>query len=146
MKMEIEKYFEDINKKVDQAYEIAEKSRKKGLDPVDYVEIPIARNMAERVVGLISSVAPQIKNKGIPERIEEFEKEYGKLDWRVAFKIAEEIAKEKYCKFKNKQEAMEIGIRAGIAYVTNGVVASPLEGFTSIKIRKRKDGKDYIAA
>src|SRR3989344_1670476 len=40
---------------------------------------------------------------------------------------------------------MEVGIRVGIAYVTNGVVASPLEGFTQLKIRKRRDGKEYFA-
>ena len=40
---------------------------------------------------------------------------------------------------------MEIGIRVGFAYHTLGTVASPLEGFTNLKIRKRQDGKDYIA-
>ena len=138
-------YFDDISKNVHQMWELTDSLRKKGLDAVDSVEIPIAKNMAERVEGLISVVAPQIKGCGMVERIHELEKEYGKLDWRVALIVSEEIANEKFCKFKDKHEAMEVGIRVGIAYVTNGVVASPLEGFTHLKFRKRKDGKEYAS-
>ncbi|MFH1210078.1 MAG: DNA polymerase II large subunit [archaeon] len=145
MNKEFEIYFKEIEDKVNLAYNVARDARKKGLDPIEDVEIPLAKNMAERVEGLISVVAPQIKNSGVVERIYELEKEYSKLDWRVALKISEEVAKETFCKFKDKIEAMEVGIRVGIAYVTNGVVASPLEGFTNLKIRKRRDGKEYVA-
>ncbi len=141
----MKKYFNEINKKINVAYAVANEARAVGYDPADSVEIPIAKNMAERVVGLISSVAPQVENTNIVERIQELEGEYGSQDWRVALKIAEEVAMEKFCKFKDKLEAMEVGIRVGIAYVTNGVVASPLEGFTGIKIRKRKDGGEYFS-
>ena len=64
------------------------------------------------------------------KRIQELEKEYGAQDWRVALKIALEVAQEKFCKFKDKKEALEIGIRTGFAYQTGGIVAAPLEGFT----------------
>ena len=40
---------------------------------------------------------------------------------------------------------MEVGIRIGIAYITNGVVSSPLEGFTKLDLKKRRDGKEYFA-
>ena len=138
-------YFDKINNDVDLIYTIANKARKRNLDPVSNVEIPLARNMAERVVGLISIVAPQIRDTKVVSRIQELEFMYGKLDWRVSLKIAEETAQEKFCKFSDKKEAMEVGIRIGIAYVTNGVVSSPIEGFTNLKIRKRKDGKEYFA-
>ena len=95
-------YFDDISKNVHQMWELTDSLRKKGLDAVDSVEIPIAKNMAERVEGLISVVAPQIKGCGMVERIHELEKEYGKLDWRVALIVSEEIANEKFCKFKDK--------------------------------------------
>ena len=95
--------------------------------------------MAERVEGLITVVAPEIRGCGMVERIQELEKEYGKLNWRVALQISEEIAQEKFCKFQDKKQAMEVAIRVGIAYVTNGVVSSPLEGFTDLKIKKRRE-------
>ncbi len=142
----MEEYFRSIEKKTDSAYLIAEKARKKGFDPEEKVDIPVARNMAERVEGLISSLAPQLKGSGMTERIQELENEYGTSAWEVALLIAEEVAKEKFCSFDNKKEAMEIGIRAGFAYHTLGIVAAPLEGFTELKIKRRNDGKEYVAA
>ena len=141
----IEKYFEGLRKDVAHCYDVANKAREKNLDPAPKPEIILANTMADRVLGLVSMVAPQILETTIPERVVELEKEYGNLDWRVGFKIAEEVAKEKFCKFKDKQEAIEIGIRTGFAYLTLGIVAAPLEGFIGIKIKKRKDGKEYIA-
>jgi DNA polymerase II large subunit len=140
----IRKYFQDIDTKVKLAYDVATKARKKGYDPELKVDVPLAKNMAERVEGLLSVVAPEIIEKGIPERIGELEKIYGKLDWRVALSISLEIAQEKFCKFQTKLRAMETGIRAGLAYLTMGIVASPLEGFVELKLNKRRDGKEYF--
>jgi len=55
--------------------------------------------------------------------------------------ISLEIAQEKFCKFKDEKEAMEVGIRTGFAYMTLGVVSAPLEGFTSLELKDRLDGK-----
>ena len=141
----IKKYFSDFDKEIKKAYDVANKARSKNLDPENFVDIPLAQNMAERVVGLISIVAPQVKDKGIEGRIEELEKLYGRLDWRAALTISLEIAQEKFCKFKDKREAMEVGIRFGLAYITLGVVVSPLEGFVRLELKKRRDGKEYFA-
>src|SRR3989344_3760620 len=145
MSSEIEIYRENIDKKLKEAYEIANVARRKGFDPEEEVEVPLAKNMAERVEGLLSVAAPQIKGTNIVERIHELEKNFGGQDWRVAFVLALEVAKEKFCKFKESKEAIEVGMRAGLAYITNGVVASPLEGFTRLGIKKRRDGSEYFA-
>ena len=70
----IQKYFGKILQQVKQTHEIAVEARKKGYDPDTVVEIKLAKNMAERVVGLISVVAPQIVDSGVVERIIELEK------------------------------------------------------------------------
>ena len=142
---EIQKYFEDINKDLKNCYNIANKARAKGYDPKDKVEILLTKNVAERVEGLISTVTPQIKNSGIVKGIEELEKKYGFQDWRVAFTLALEVAQEKFCKFENKKQALETALRTGLAYITNGVVASPLEGFTRLEIKKTRNGGEYFA-
>lgn len=144
--METKEYFENIEREVKKVYALAETAKKKGFDPVDAVEIPLAMSMAEKVVGLISTIYPQMMNSGIAERILDLEKQYGKLDATVVFKIAEEVAKQKFCKFENTLECMDAGIRVGFAYTTLGVVSSPIEGFTGLKTRKTRDGKDYIEA
>ncbi|MEA3330045.1 MAG: DNA polymerase II large subunit [Nanoarchaeota archaeon] len=146
MNKETEKYFKDFKEKVDIVYEIANKARAKGWDPVDEVEIPIAMNMAEKVVGLISTVYPQMLDSGIAERITELEKKFGKLDPTVVFKIAEEVSDQKFCKFENLLEAIDAGIRVGFAYQTLGVVSSPIEGYTGLELGKTRKGEDYFIA
>jgi DNA polymerase II large subunit len=141
----MEDYFNSIDKSMKKAHALCMEARKKGFDPEDNVAIQLAKNMAERVEGLISVVEPKIKGSGISKRIKELETKYGKLSWKVAFTIALETAKEKFCKFENSLRAMEIGIRVGLAYLTLGVVASPLEGFVELKLKKRLDNqKEYF--
>ncbi|MBW2970932.1 DNA polymerase II large subunit [Candidatus Woesearchaeota archaeon] len=138
-------YFESINAQLREAYSIATKARQKGYDPEIKVDIPLAKNMQERVEGLISIVAPQLVGTKLIERIHELEEKYGLLDWRVALEIAAEVAQEKFCGFESKIEAIEVGIRTGFAYHTLGIVAAPLEGFIGLKIKKRRDGREYLA-
>lgn len=141
----IKTYFESIEAEVKRAYEIAGKARAKKLDPEDHVDIPVARNMAERVEGLMSIVTQDLVNSGMTDRILELEKKYGPGAWEVGLLIAEEVAKEKFCKFRDKREAMEVGIRCGMAYVTSGIVAAPLEGFIELKLKNRRDGGEYFS-
>ena len=142
----MQQYFKEIENKVRVAYAVAGEARSKGLDPASLVEIPLAINLAERVTGLISIKYPQVKGCGIENRIKELEKERGFLDYSICLQIAEEIAKEKFCKFQTLLEAIDAGIRVAFAYITLGVVSSPLEGYTHFKLKKTEKGEDYIAA
>jgi len=139
------KYFNSLQAGVDSCNAIATVARSMGHDPVEVVDVKLAKNMAERVEGLISTVAPGLMGTGFTKRIMELEEEYSALDWRVALKIAEEVAKQKFCAFKSELEAMEVGIRAGFTYHTGGIVSAPLEGFVELRLKKNKEGKDYLA-
>lgn len=143
---EMNAYFNALEEKTYQELAIAKLARQKGYDPETDVEIKIAKNMAERVVGLISVVAPQLTKTSKPvDRIVELEKKYGAGDWRIGMIIAHEIAQQKFCSFTDKIEAMEVGIRMGFAYVTVGVVSSPLEGLTHLSVKNRRDNnKEYL--
>ena len=141
---DMENYFSKISEQIERCYEAANRARAKGYDPEAKVAIPLAKTMAERVEGLVSAASPEITGAGVPSRIYELEGQYGKLDWRVALQISLEVAQQKLCKFSTEIRAMETGIRIGIAYLTLGIVSSPLEGFVELKIKKRRDGKDYF--
>ena len=143
--MNISSYFDKISEEVKKNYSIAGVARKRGVDPVSDVEVPLANSLAERVVGLVSVLYPQVLDKRIVERITELEKKFGSLDPAVALTIAEEVAKEKFCKFKSHLEAVEAGIRIALGYSTLGYVSSPIEGFIQLKIKKTQDGNDFIA-
>ena len=138
------KYFDDLDSATLKCYGVTNKARAKGLDPDKEASILLADNLAGRVEGLTAAIAPQIKDSGLKERIQELEEKYGLQDWRVACVIALEVAQEKFCSFDDKRFAMETGIRVGFAYVTVGVVASPLEGFVRLELKERKDGKEYF--
>lgn len=144
--MQVEEYFTRIEKEVKESYNVAKEAKKNGYDPVADVEIPLATSLAERVIGLVSVLYPQIYDQKIVKRIAELEKEYGPLDPAVALSIAEDVAKEKFCKFTSHLEAMEAGIRIAIGYLTLGYVSSPIEGFIQLKIKKTASGEDYLAA
>jgi DNA polymerase II large subunit len=142
----VKKYLNDLESGTLKEYAIASEARKKGLDPEDTVDIPLAVDVAERCEGIVSAVAPEIVNCKIPERIRELEKEYGSGDWRIAFKISAEIAQNKFYNYKDdKRKALETGVRVGLAYITLGVTCAPLEGFIELKLKKRKDGEEYCS-
>jgi len=143
--MDINEYFKLIEKEVKDAYEVAGKAREKGIDPSTSVEVPVATSLAERVLGLVSVLYPQIIDERIVKKIQELEALHGPLDPAVALTIAEEIAKEKFCKFASHHEAMEAGIRVAIGYLTLGYVSSPIEGFIQLKLKKTSNGEDYFA-
>ena len=141
--MNIQQYFDSLKEGVAEHYRVAGLARAVGIDPVSKTEVPIATTLAEKTVGLISVMYPQLGKEEI-DRINELEKDYGALDIAVAFKIAEEIAREKFCKFESLLQAIDAGIRVGFAYITLGVVSSPLEGFTEVKLEKTRKGEDYF--
>lgn len=143
--MNINQYFEEIEAEVKRNYRSAEEARSKGFDPVSSVEVPVATSLAERVVGLVSVLYPQVNDPKIVKRILDLEKKYGPLDPAIALTISEEIAKEKFCKFSSHLEAIEAGIRVAIGYLTLGYVSSPIEGFIQLKLSKTREGKDYFA-
>ena len=139
---DMELYFESISKNLKEWYVLATKARKQGKDPEQKVDITLANSMAERVEGLVSVIAPQLANSNMTKRLHELEKKYPPQSWEIALLIAVEVAKEKFCKFKDKKESIEMGIRVGMAYSTAGIVAAPLEGFVEAHIKKGEMGKN----
>ncbi len=144
--MDTQQYFTDIEKDIKKVYDLSNEARFKHLDPAGKVEIPLARSLAEKVVGLISTIYPQMENSKIADRILGLEKEFGKLSMAVSFKIAEEVAKQKFCQFGSLLEAIDAGIRVGFAYTTLGVVSSPIEGYIGLKLGKTRENKEYFIA
>lgn len=145
MSERIKSYIGTLENNLDKAYSLAIKSRSLGFDPEDEVDIPLTKTLPERVEKLVASVVPGLRESGLSERIAELEKKHGAQAWEVAMIIALEVAQQKFCKFQNLKDAMEAGIRTGFAYATMGIVSAPLEGFIELRIKKRKDGKEYFA-
>ncbi|RLF43875.1 MAG: DNA polymerase II large subunit, partial [Thermoplasmata archaeon] len=132
----MENYFKTLQSEVDRYYNVAERARKKGLDPETRVEIPQARDLAARVEELVGP-------KGIASRIRELTKELEDRE-TVSIEIAKEIASGKRYKFNRIEDAVDQAVRTGLAILTEGVLVAPLEGIAEVKIGKNKDGSNYV--
>lgn len=129
-------YFEKLEEVAERAYEVAREARKKGRDPELEPEIPPAKDLAERVEGLVGP-------KGVSERIRDLTVEDTKEE--AAIRIAKEIVDEKFGSFPGTEEALEQALRTSLAILTEGIVAAPLEGIVRTEIKKNSDGGNYLA-
>ncbi len=144
--MKTDEYFERIEERTKEAYDVAEKARDQSKDPEHRVDIPVARDLPEKASSLvIAAMFEELEDQGVPERIRELEDEYGKNDERVSFSIAREIAQGNFHEFDDLEKACDAGIRVGVSYMTGGITTAPLEGIGDIKIRENNDGTEYIA-
>ena len=107
--------------------------------------IPLAKDTASKVEGLISVIIPEMLNSGLAKFIRENEAKYGPNDWHVALNAAIATADSKFVSFKDRKDAIEAGIRVGLAYMTLGIVSAPLEGFIRAELKKRQDGGEFIS-
>ena len=80
-------YFERLEAETQELYKIANEARSKGLDVELETEVPLAKDLAERVEGLVGP-------KNVAKRIKELEEEMSREE--VAFEIAAEIASGKF--------------------------------------------------
>ncbi len=128
-------YFDSLERKVREAYATAEKARRKGFDPELRTEIPLAKDLADRVEGLVGP-------GGVAERIRELSGEGKEI---VALKIAGEIAEGKFDSKSTMEERCLQALRTSLAILTEGVVAAPLEGIVKVRIKRNHDGSKYLA-
>ncbi|MCK4896434.1 MAG: DNA polymerase II large subunit, partial [Candidatus Heimdallarchaeota archaeon] len=136
LSINMQDYFDRLNDQLHVIYNIAEKARKKGLDPSLNVETPIAKDIADRVEGLIGP-------EGVGVRIRELEKENLSRE-QVAFRIAGEICDQKLIK-GSKEILAEQALRTSLAVITESITAAPIEGIAKVKIKQNDDGTDYLA-
>ncbi len=134
---ETKRYFEMLNKEVENALERANRARKRNIDPVDKVEVSIANDLGERVEGLLGL-------KGLKEVLKEMEKQGMKRE-EIAFELTKRIARGEIIETKNREEAIDKAIRIGVAILTEGVLVAPTEGISKVVIKKNDDGSEYLS-
>lgn len=153
-------YFEKLEKETHYLYKIANEARSKGFDVETETEIPLAKDLAERVEGLVGPVGVAKRMKELEEKNPSWSRE------QIAFKLAAEISSQKIEEdlnnnsrgkekkvyesfgetFDSKREQIaDQALRTALAILTEGVVAAPIEGIAKVKIKKNFDGTEYLA-
>ncbi|MDD1764055.1 MAG: DNA polymerase II large subunit, partial [Methanobacteriaceae archaeon] len=134
-------YFEILEQETEKLYQIASEARKKGFDVETEPEIPLAKDLAERVEGLVGP-------KGIGLKIKELEDKMSREE--VAFEIARIIVTKKdeegkEDELKVREQKADQAVRTALSILTEGVVAAPLEGIAKTLIKRNFDQTWYLA-
>ncbi len=135
MSREYREYFDSLEGRLNQLFEVAREARKKGLDPVSSPEIDVAKDLASLVEGLVGPI-------GVAESIRRLSQSMPREE--LAFKIAEEIVYGKFGHLR-AQEAAEQAIRTALAILTEGITAAPLQGVARVVMKENIDKTKYLA-
>ncbi len=128
-------YFNTLESGLASAIDLANRARANGADPKPEIEIPIAKDLADRVEKLLAI-------EGVAKRLRELENTMSREE--AALQVSLEVAKGEIKSFESKRDAIEAAVRVGMAVLTEGVVAAPIEGIARIDLAKNDDGSDYI--
>jgi len=129
-------YYNDISKKTFDIFEKAASAKSTLVDSSGIVEPKIAFDLADRVA--------KMHEIDIAEPLRELLKTNGKE--LSALILSKEIALGKYLSpDASLEERLDLAVRVGLAIVTEGVTIAPLQGISKVKIKKNKDGTDYLS-
>ncbi|WP_276280108.1 DNA polymerase II large subunit [Halorussus caseinilyticus] len=135
MRAEDEDYFEDLEDDLDDAFDVAREARANSGDPKPEVEIPVAKDMADRVENILGI-------EGVAERVRELEGEMSREE--AALELAEDFAEGRVGDYESKAGKVEGAVRTAVALLTEGVVAAPIEGIDMVEVLENDDGSEFV--
>ncbi|WP_134672453.1 DNA polymerase II large subunit [Halorussus marinus] len=135
MRPEDERYFERVESDLDEAFEVARRARADSADPKPEVEIPVAKDMADRVENILGI-------EGVAERVRELEGEMSREE--AALELAADFAEGRVGDYESKAGKVEGAVRTAVALLTEGVVAAPIEGIDRVELLENDDGTEFV--
>jgi len=136
MRSRDEAYFESLEAGLDEAFDVAERAKRRGEDPKPEVEIPVAKDMADRVENILGI-------DGVAERVRDLEGEMSREE--AALELVEDFVEGRVGDYETKAGKVEGAVRTAVALLTEGVVAAPIEGIDRVEVNENDDGTEYVA-
>jgi DNA polymerase II large subunit len=130
-----ERYFDRIESRLDEAFDLAQRAKATGGDPEPEVEIPTARDMADRVENILGI-------DGVAERVRELEGEMSREE--AALELVEDFVEGNVGDYESREGKVEGAVRTAVALLTEGVVAAPIEGIDRVELLENDDGTEFI--
>jgi DNA polymerase large subunit len=130
-----ERYFDELEAELDRAMAVANEARERGGDPTPEVEIPTARDMADRVENILGI-------DGVAERVRELEGEFSREE--AALELVDDFVKGTVGSYDSREGKIEGAVRTAVALLTEGVVAAPIEGIDRVELLENDDGSEFI--
>ncbi|ELZ87195.1 DNA polymerase II large subunit [Haloferax elongans ATCC BAA-1513] len=135
MREEEERYFGRIEGRLDEAFEVARAAKQQGHDPKQDVEIPVAKDMADRVENILGI-------DGVAERVRELEGEMSREE--AALELVTDFVDGNVGDYDSREGKVEGAVRTAVALLTEGVVAAPIEGIDRVEILENDDGTEFV--
>ena len=105
MHPEDKRYFEGIESRLDEAFDTAERARERSGDPQPEVEIPVAKDMADRVENILGI-------PGVAARVRELEAQMSREE--AALALAEDFAEGRVGEYETKDGKIEGAVRTTV--------------------------------
>ena len=129
-------YYSNLSSETFSIYEKAADAKSSLADSSGIIEPKIAFDLADRV--------SKMHEIDISEPLRELLKINGKEI--SALILSKEIALGKYSlPDASLEDKLDLAVRVGLAIVTEGVTIAPLQGISEVKIKKNKDGTEYLS-
>ena len=135
MRADDERYFERMEERLDEAFDRAEAAREQGYDPQTEIEIPVAKDMADRVENILGI-------PGVAERVRELEGEMSREE--AALELVEDFVDGSVGDYDSREGKIEGAVRTAVALLTEGVVAAPIEGIDRAELLQNDDGTEFV--
>ena len=129
-------YYSNLSTETYSIFEHAASAKSTLVDSSGIIEPKIAFDLADRVA--------KMHEIDIADPLREILKINGKE--LSALILAKDIALGKYSPLDaSLEDKLDLAVRVGLAIITEGVTIAPLQGISEVKIKKNKDGTDYLS-
>ncbi|GAB6879657.1 hypothetical protein JCM17823_19310 [Halorubrum gandharaense] len=135
MRPDDERYFARLEERLDEAWDVAETAKERGGDPKPEIEIPVARDMADRVENILGI-------EGVAERVRELEGEMSREE--AALELVTDFVEGTVGSYDSRAGKIEGAVRTAVALLTEGVVAAPIEGIDRVELLENDDGTEFV--
>jgi len=140
LEREIESYQNWMDQRTEEAYNIASLAKAKGFDHSTEVEIPRASDLASRTEKLLVEYLEGAKiADDIRTLLSKFDRE------TTAIKMATMVSRRFRENGYDLQKSIDVGLRVGLAILTEAVLVAPLEGISEVKLLPNVDGTQFLS-
>jgi len=130
-----DRYFEELEDGLEDAFDVATRARERGGDPTESVEIPVAKDMADRVENILGI-------DGVAERVRELDGKMSREE--AALALVEDFVEGTVGDYDTRAGKVEGAVRTAVALLTEGVVAAPIEGIDRVELLENDDGTEFV--
>ncbi len=140
LESEMDSYHQWLDERADEVYIVAEKARKLGYDHKEHVEIPRAADLAGRTEKLL---VEYLDGYEVAEDIRKLLAEHDRESTSIM--MAQRVARGFREQGHDLITAIDVGLRVGLAILTEAVLVAPLEGISEVRLLNNIDGSQFVS-